>query len=134
MLDKAQHKRFFTQQKYFIEGESAGHLLATIIQAQRGSQHISKLVRVDGSEVTEDVDVLATLKDFYVHLYTSRCGGRADDLARYIADTPMLTLSPESRDALEQPLTLEELERALQLTPNDKAPGSDGLPAEFFKQ
>lgn len=34
---------------------------------------------------------------------------------------------------LEQPLTLAELEQALQLSPKDKAPGSDGLPADFYK-
>lgn len=134
MLDKANHKRFFTQQKYFMKGKSAGHLLATVIQAQRGTHHISRLMRADGSEATVGVDVLATLQDFYAHLSTSKCRGNTDDLLRYLADIPTPTLSSESRQALDQLLTLEELERVLQLTPNEKAPGSDGLPAEVLKQ
>lgn len=125
MLDRADHKLFFTQKKYFTKGGSAGHLLASIIQAQRGSPHISRLVRVDSSEAT--VDVLAMLKDFYAHLYTSKSEGCAEDLLHYLTDIPTPALFSDTREALDQPLTLEELERALQLAPNEKAPGSDRL-------
>lgn len=45
----------------------------------------------------------------------------------------MPSLTADSRQSLEQPFTLTKLESALQITPNDKAPGLDGLPSEFFK-
>lgn len=50
-----------------------------------------------------------------------------------MAQVSLTCLSQNSRLLLDQPLTLEELERALQLAPSEKAPGSDALPAEFFK-
>lgn len=53
MMLIADNKRFFIQQKYFLEGESAGHLLVTIVKSQQGPSHVAKLVRVDGVEVTE---------------------------------------------------------------------------------
>lgn len=42
----------------------------------------------------------------------------------------MPSLTAESSQLLEQ---LSELESALQMAPNERAPGSDGLPSEFFK-
>lgn len=53
MLSVADNKRFFLKQKYFMEGESAGHLLSTIVRSQEGHTHVSRLVLEDGREVTE---------------------------------------------------------------------------------
>lgn len=133
MLSRADNKRFFTQQKYFIEGESSGHLLATVVKAQQGSSHIASLMGNNGAVVTEAADILETLQNYYERLYSSRCEGGEEDLIHYLAQIHMPVLSTESKQLLDRPLTLEELERALQLAPNDKAPGSDGLPAEFYK-
>lgn len=52
-----------------MEGESAGHLLATIVKSR--SSHIARLVRGDGEVVVEGHDVIAVLRDFYGHLYSS---------------------------------------------------------------
>ena len=43
-------------------------------------------------------------------------------------------LSPESRDAIEKPVTEVELEIALESSANNKSPGIDGLPYEFYKK
>lgn len=133
MLNMAENKRFFVKQLYFVEGENAGHLLATIVKSQQGSSHIAKLVREDGGVVVEAPDILGVLKEFYVSLYSSRSEGSAEDLAGYLSEIPTSRLSPESMQLLDRPITIEELERALQQTPNEKAPGSDGLPGEFYK-
>lgn len=133
MLSVADNKRFFLKQKYFMEGESAGHLLATIVRSQQGPSHIARLVRDDGAEITGNVDVLNEMRSFYEQLYTSRFEGDSEDLAGFLAQIQMPSLTPDSRQVLEQPLTLAELELALQMAPNDKAPGIDGLPSEFFK-
>lgn len=39
-----------------------------------------------------------------------------------------------ARGELNVPLTMEELERAVAESPNNKAPGLDGLPSEVYKQ
>lgn len=36
--------------------------------------------------------------------------------------------------ALEAPLTLDELREAVSNLPNNKAPGTDGLPGEVYKK
>ena len=39
----------------------------------------------------------------------------------------------EDRDNLEKPITQEEIIQALRGMQNDKSPGLDGFPAEFYK-
>ena len=43
-------------------------------------------------------------------------------------------LSPNSREVIEKPVTIEELEFALKKSSNNKSPGLDGLPYEFYKK
>lgn len=61
----ADHKWFFLHQKYYEQGESAGHLLDTIVRSQLGSTHITKLVSNEGVEVTESADILKVSVSYY---------------------------------------------------------------------
>lgn len=80
-----------------------------MVRAQRGSQHIVKLIRGDGVEVTGQADIMELLQGYYERLYSSRSGGGEEDLAHYLTQIPLPTLSSESRQLLEQPITIEEL-------------------------
>lgn len=105
-----------------MEGESAGHLLATIVRSQQGPSCIARLIQDDGVEVTENMDILDVLQGFYEQLYSSRCEGSKEDMSRFLTQIQMPSFTAESRQVLEQPLTLAELESALQMVPKDKAP------------
>lgn len=129
LLKAADNKRFFIQQKYFEQGESAGHQLATIICSQQTSTHITKLVSSKGVAY-----ILRVLLAYFKTLYTSRFSGSEEGLATYLDNIPLPILSAQSRQSLEKTISCSKLEEALQSAPNEKAPGSDGLPAEFFKQ
>ena len=56
-----------------------------------------------------------------------------DTLLDYFLDD-IPKLSPQSKDKLQQPITLEEYELMLDKLPRNKSPGLDGLPYEFYKK
>lgn len=68
-----------------MEGESAGHLLATIVHTQQGPSYIARLVWDNGVEVTESTDILETLRDYYNLLYSTRCEGSGEDMLRFLS-------------------------------------------------
>lgn len=103
------------------------------MRSQRGSVHIAKLVSSGGVEVTESADILEVLTVYYQDLYASKFSVSREGLTDYLNDVPLPSLSESSRQLLELPIICSQLEEALQLLPKDKAPGSDGFPAEFFK-
>lgn len=132
LLESASNKRFFLQQKYFEEGERAGHMLATIARAQLGSSYITNLKGVDGVTVSDTEDIMQIMSRFYENLYSTKLAVTPSCIATYLEDISLPSLSPEQREYLDAPIQLEELQLAVSSLANNKAPGVDGLPNEVY--
>lgn len=72
----------------------------------------------------EGSDILTVMLNFNKNLYNSKSLEQDDALDQYLSIIliPKLT---ESKQLLEQPLTCLEVEKALQMAPNENAPGQD---------
>lgn len=80
----------------------------------------------------EGNDILNVLPSIYKSLYSTGSRGNPEGPA-CLSSVSLPSLSASSRQSLVQPISCLELEDALKLFPNEKAPGFDGLPIEFFK-
>lgn len=71
---------------------------------------------------------------FYRSLYSFRAAYAHDELTSYLGpiDTPVLTV--KYRKALNAPITIDEILKALKTLQLGKTPGPDGIPVEFYKQ
>lgn len=72
LLESAANKQQFLNQTYFEESEKAGHLLASLANAQKGTTHISALCNAAGDLMTDTNDVLAIMSKYYAGLYTAK--------------------------------------------------------------
>lgn len=72
LLEQAAHKRFFVEQQCSIEGERAGHLLASLARAQQGSSLISELRTIGCGIVSDPTWIVGEFHFFYRDLYRSR--------------------------------------------------------------
>ncbi|KAJ8018421.1 hypothetical protein HOLleu_43604 [Holothuria leucospilota] len=87
---------------------------------------------VHGTVQKDPLDIVEVFKTFYEQLYT-----RADvevDLQGSLLDNIDKTPSKEQNDGLGSPLTVDELWKAVAKMKGGKAPGSDGIPVEFYKR
>ena len=111
---------------------------------QTGKQHytdntIQELELNNGSTVDQTADILQEQKKFYENLYTSKFqkGNTTYDPQYEKEFFPQSEHIPrilkEDRDNLEKPITQEEMLQALKGMQNDKSPGLDEFPAEFYK-
>lgn len=100
----------------------------------------TKYARRTITRLSDENDIIYTstenlqqkLYEFYTNLYTSiECSEEAID--EFFKDLQGPTLTKQQSDDLEQPLTQTELANALFQMKNNKTPGMDGLPAEFYK-
>ena len=88
----------------------------------------------NGESVTEQKDILNKIKDYYSELFRSRDSLIEDiDLERILNENFAQKLSYTHAQSLEGPVLLEELNTALKNIKNNKTPGIDGFPSEFFK-
>ncbi|KAJ8050212.1 hypothetical protein HOLleu_03322 [Holothuria leucospilota] len=92
-----------------------------------------RAVRDVRSTVQKDpLDIVEVFKTFYEQLYTQADvdEGLHQSLLGNIDKTP----SKEENDGLGSPLTVDELWKAVAKMKGGKAPGSDGIPVEFYKR
>lgn len=67
-------------------------------------------------------------------VYASKVSPTDMNLATLLDQCPLPALSTGGRKKLNSPITLEELTEAVASMANSKSPGTDGVPAEIYKQ
>ena len=105
--------------KYFLNLEKANFNRKTIHRLKNSA----------GKIIDDPKQVQQELTQFYRKLYASEEQGNLD----YISNLKAPVLSAEQKSAMEKPIELIEIGRALRDLKSSKAPGVDGIPPEFYK-
>ena len=110
--------------KYFLNLEKRNHI----------KKHMRKLT-INELVTTDSLTILSKQKRFYENLYTS---GRNETDNRYAAKSfsnnlNILKLSDDEKLSCEGKILLNECKLILETFQNNKAPGNDGIPVEFYK-
>jgi hypothetical protein len=85
--------------------------------------------------LTEIEDILEEASSFYAFLYSDKLTDvQKKEASPYLKKNVSRTLSEAQMAFCGHSISIEELGRALKKLPSGKAPGIDGLPAEFFKR
>lgn len=111
-------------------GDKNGRLLAWLAKGQYATTHIGRLRGVDGSLLNTPETISNRFLQFYRELYSSRVDYTATDLSEYLDLIPLPTLEPDQSKALEEDITLEEIQKGCMQA--GKAPGPEGIPIEFY--
>ena len=116
--------------KWVEEGEVSSAFFFRLEKRRSADRWISALRNPNGSIVSSPSNLCASLSGFYSSLFSA---SSTDDTARdSLLDNTSATLSPSEADCFEGLLTQGECKQALLGMAHGKAPGSDGLPMEFF--
>ena len=108
--------------KYFFSLEKSNYTEKTI-----------KCIELDsGEHITDQKEILNEVRKFYSILFSSQNETSNIDLES-ILDGSVRKLTDTESYSLEGELELQEVSLALKKMKNNKCPGIDGFPAEFFK-
>ena len=95
---------------------------------------MKKVVTDSGNVISGQKEIMSEVRNYYKNLFRSR---GADLLDCSINDLNYLTgfkkLFNNDSNLLEGCRTMSEISKALKAMKNQKCPGIDGIPAEFFK-
>ena len=113
------------------KGEKSNFYFLKLEQRNQTSYTIQKLTQ-DGNTVYGTNDVLSNICNFYESLYQSN---NIDDrdIDDYIENAGIPTLDDDSRNMLDTFPSIMECADAVKKMKNNKSPGCDGLPIEFYK-
>lgn len=131
--NEAERLLLHSRSKYYEHGNKAGRLLAHQLRRQAASRLIPRIK--DGSGVLQEdpVAINSVFSSFYEALYKSEFSSDPAGMHAFLDELQFPSLNPESVNQLDSVLTIPELNSALQSMQNNKAPGPDGFPVEFFK-
>ena len=90
-------------------------------------------IRTDNTVLTDSTSILQACRQFYVDLYTEEPVSKLA-VQDFLYNTNLPRVPPDLYEFCEGDLTYEEAWEAIKLMKNGKTPGSDGLPAEFYKK
>lgn len=96
---------------------------------------IGYLKTENGTSITSDKEILKECKMFYTNLYRAKPNDAIndDDNNYFLSPNNQCKLTPEETDACEGELREKECLEALRTMKNEKSPGNDGIPVEFYK-
>lgn len=133
LTKKIQHTLLKLRHQHFEFGNKTSKLLANQLKQQTEKSNIIAVEDSLGNITQDHTATNETFRNYYSNLYTpdhTTTITEADTLLRSVS---LLKLSTDQAHYLDKPLSINELEKALQHMPNNKSPGLDGFPVEFYK-
>ena len=118
--------------KWYNEGEKNTKYFLNLEKRYCKLSTITQLKINEHDPVTSDSDILAECEAFYTELYTSR-GTTIPPVSEFFQLENNTVLNHDGSTSGEGQLTEKECLEALKSMDSDKTPGTDGLPAEFYK-
>jgi hypothetical protein len=116
--------------RWIAEGEKITKYFCSLEKRHYVNKRMVTLQNKDGKILKENDEIRSEVFDFFNKLYKKRSLEK-NEISKLISEWPKLTESQTQQ--LDGFITLEEASHCLKNMKNDKSPGSDGFPAEFFK-
>ena len=132
---KAEGAAIRARAQWVEEGEKSSSYFLNLEKHKAENKVITQLKRADGTIVSEPADILEEQYNFYFDLYQQRANDpmylKDADNTFLNTETPILSnLETEKCEGL---LSISECLTAVKGMKNNKTPGTDGFPVEFYK-
>ena len=116
------------------EEGKANRMLARMITPEIGGSPITMLKTKEGVTVYTQEAINDTFYQYYQDLYKAPRELAAEVYDIYLDRVRLTQLPAKHREELGGPITLPEIKSVIQSMANNKTPGNDGLPVEFYKR
>ena len=115
------------------QGEKPTKYFSSLEHRNYIDKTVKKILVDDTTVCTDQTLILKHLKDYYSKLFKSQDDNDNTDLEDLLKNHKIKKLTQQQANELEGPLTVKELSNTLYGMKNNKCPGIDGFPSEFFK-
>ena len=120
--------------RWYNEGEKNTKYFLTLEKRHYKQGTINRLKTKNGATVTSDKEILNQCETFYKDLYSSKINtGNPLNDKDFLDEENTIILTKEDQQTCEGELTANECLESLKCMDQNKTPGTDGLPAEFYK-
>ena len=119
--------------RWHEHGERSTKYFLNLEKRNNVEKHIRKLL-VSGAITTDPFKILDEQKRFYHNLYKSQLTGIDSNNGEFFLNNLNIPkLSEEQKHSCKGDISPEEIKSILESFQNNKSPGNDGIPIEFYK-
>ena len=128
MLERIRGVMFRSKVKWYEEGEKNTRYFYSLEKIKYNAKTCFKTIDEEGHEIIEPHKILDIQKQFYTKLY------QEDEGVSFSMENQFNIYVPgKVKEQQNNQITLRDLEEAIKTMNNQKTPGSDGIPVEFYK-
>ena len=128
MFLRAQGIIFRSKVKWYELGERNTKYFFSLEKSRYNAKTCFKVIDQNEKEYTDTKEILKIQRDFYQELYSED-----KDVKFTKENTYGVKVPKEMQETQEEQLTINDLEQAIMKMNNNKTPGQDGLPVDFYK-
>jgi len=122
-----------TRYHYYEFGNKTSKLLAWQIKKETSDKFIHSILTEDGRLLDNSPSINAEFKQFYENLYKTEQDADNIGAKRFMDGITLPKLQDEDRDLLDADISEMEVFKAINSLQNNKTPGPDGFPVEYYK-
>ena len=128
MAEKTKSSMFRSKARWYKEGEKSTKYFFSLEKSNYNKKVMKSTYLADGSKTKNPNKILKEQSNFYTKLFTSN-----ENVNFNLQPVGLPTLNPKEKGDLEKDITIDDLFYALKESNNNKTPGCDGIPIEFYK-
>lgn len=125
----------FINRKYYEMGNRASRLLAFQLRKEQSNRTVHKISCPHlGRSLTQPNEIAEAFATYYKKLYEEeRDPHKEDKVKHFLKLIKLNTLTPSESEVISSPITDEEIKESILKLKNNKSPGTDGFPGEYYK-
>ena len=116
--------------KWYEEGERNSKYFLSLEKRNKVKSTIRKL-KTETQDITNPQDIMKNIKQFYIKKFESN-KQTSSEFSEIFKSLNLPKVSKDDKDLQGRPITKSEIFHALKSMQNNKTPGSDGIPKEFY--
>ena len=128
LLEKARGNIFRSKVKWYEEGERNTKYFFSLEKARYNAKTCYTMITENQQEVTDTYDILNHQRHFYQNLYE-----KDEDVEFSLKNNSNIRVPKEIKEEQNLQITIRDLEIAIKPMNNNKTPGEDGIPVDFYK-
>ena len=132
--EKLKGKMIRSRVQWLDEGERPSKFFCALENRNHINKTLKKLKLTDHNTIFDQKEILCEIHKYYKNLFSSKDDILTDvNLTDIFKNIEYSRLTKDDANKLEDPLNISELSLALSKMKNNKTPGLDGFPADFYK-
>ena len=127
-LERIKGVMFRSKAKWYEQGEKNTKYFYSLEKAKYNAKTCFKLIDTDGNEYSDNSQILEQQRRFYAELY------QEDKFVEFnLTNKTNIKVPQEVKQTQDIQLTIKDLASAIKRMNNNKTPGQDGIPVDFYK-